>query len=141
MKKKRKKRAKNGTITKAKVWSVFSRYIRLRDADEHGNCTCVTCGTVKYWSEMQAGHGIGGRGNDVIFDEHIVYAQCDKCNIWNRGEYGKYAILLIKKFGLEWCEKRVDRSRRTHKLGKAALQEIYEHYSGEVERLKQEKGL
>ena len=139
--KKRKKRAKNGTITKAKVWSAFSRYIRLLNASKDGNCVCATCGKVQHWSLMHAGHSIGGRGNDVIFDEFVVWPQCELDNIWKNGCYPQFAVFMIKKFGLEWFEARIERSKRTHKLGKADLMEIYEHYSGEVERLKQEKGL
>jgi hypothetical protein len=140
-KKTRKKRAKNGAITKAKVWSVFSRYIRLRDADLSGHVICPTCGNVIHWSEAHAGHALPGRKFDVLFDENIVYAQCSIDNIWKNGCYPEYAIFLIKKFGLEWYDARVQRAGRVHKLGKADLQEIFDHYTEEVERLKLEKGL
>jgi hypothetical protein len=35
---------------------VFSEYIRLINADDKGYCTCVTCLSVKFWTEMDCGH-------------------------------------------------------------------------------------
>ena len=55
---------------------------------------------------MDAGHGIGGRHNYLLFDEELVHAQCKICNIWKRGEYGKYAVALIKKHGIKWYEEK-----------------------------------
>ena len=139
--KKHKKRAKNGTITKAKVWSAFSRYIRLRDADKNGNCACATCGKIQPWTAMHAGHAIGGRGNDVIYDEFVVYAQCELDNIWKNGCYPQFAIFIIKKFGMEWFEERLIRAKRAHKFTKADLTEMYGFFTEEAERLRTEKGL
>lgn len=136
-----KKRAKNGTITKAKVWSVFSKYIRMRDADFNGNIICPTCGKTFHWSVSHAGHALPGRKLDVLFDENIVYAQCSIDNIWKNGCYPEYAIYLIKKFGLEWYDERVKRAGRVHKLGKKDLIEIHDFYQSEVIKLKESKGL
>ena len=61
---------------KKKVWQEFSKYIRLRDSDSNGNCSCITCGVVKPYKEMQAGHLLDGRTNSILFDEEIVYSQC-----------------------------------------------------------------
>ena len=52
---------------KKKVWTLCSKYIRLKYSDKDGNCTCFTCDTVKPWKEMQAGHGISGRTNSILF--------------------------------------------------------------------------
>lgn len=60
---------------------------------------------------MQAGHGIGGRHNYLLFDEELVFAQCVGCNIFKRGNYGEYALVLIKKHGggdkgIKWYEEK-----------------------------------
>lgn len=68
-------------IAKDKAWKACSRYVRLRDADEDGNCTCVTCGKVMPWQKAQAGHFVPGRFNAILFDTRGIHAQCYGCNV------------------------------------------------------------
>ena len=85
--------------TKQKAWSWCSKYIRLRDSVEY--CVkfgidigqfirvediigpCCTCGIIKPWIRMDAGHwkdrGFGG-GSGVYFDERNINLQCKPCN-------------------------------------------------------------
>lgn len=73
-----------------KAWKAFSIYIRKKYADINENCKCVTCGTVKYWKEMQAGHFIDGRTNSILFDERGVFPQCYRCNCMLSGNKIEY---------------------------------------------------
>ncbi len=57
--------------------------------------------------ETQAGHGIGGRHNYLLFDESIVFPQCFACNCIKHGEYGKFALFLIKKHSRQWYEEKL----------------------------------
>ena len=52
---------------KKKLWTLFSKYIRLRDSDYRGICSCCTCGIKKHYKEMQAGHFLPGRRNSILF--------------------------------------------------------------------------
>ena len=80
---------------KEKASKAMSRYIRLRDALEYCDNysiditqfnrpedivgKCCTCGTVKSWSWMDAGHWLGrgiGGGSGTYFDERNVHLQC-----------------------------------------------------------------
>lgn len=102
---------------KERAWKAFSDYIRLRDCvkttgtREYG--ICITCSergdqSWKPYKELQAGHAVGGRGNAVLFHEQLVNGQCGYCNrkppMGLGGDYGNYAIALIKRFGLEQVE-------------------------------------
>lgn len=80
------------------AWKAFSKYIRLRDADENGYCKCISCGKKAWWQEMQAGHLIASRANSILFDEELVYAQCPYCNN-NSGEQASYWMGLKKLKG------------------------------------------
>jgi hypothetical protein len=57
----------------------------------------VTCGAVKPWKEMQAGHFVHGRNNSVLFHEELVWPQCYACNVCRNGEQGKFTLFLLKK--------------------------------------------
>lgn len=81
---------------KKKAWQAFSAYIRRREADDNGMVRCCTCGTVKNWREVDAGHFVPGRNNSVLYDTRIVWAQCKSCNR-NQGEQYKYSLFLKGK--------------------------------------------
>lgn len=92
---------KRSSLKKAKdsAWEWFSKYIRWKYADMDGSVRCVTCGVIKDWKEMQAGHFVGGRGNTVLFDEGLVHPQCVGCNVFLNGNYAKYTVFMMKKYG------------------------------------------
>jgi len=64
---------------KTTAWRNFARYIKLRDAiNTTGDiyyARCITCGEVKPIEEMDAGHGIPGRMNSILFNEDLVSCQ------------------------------------------------------------------
>ena len=86
------------------AWKWFSLYIRLRDCIATTGtdmaCVCVTCGN--QITEPQAGHGIPGRHNAVLFDESIVYGQCKTCNETGSGERQAFRAFLVLKHGESW---------------------------------------
>jgi Bacteriophage Lambda NinG protein len=125
---------KLGSIKK-KAWSAFSRFIRIRDADESGNCKCITCGAIKPIKEMQAGHFIGGRNNAVLFSEFGVHAQCYGCNIGKHGNAVEYFVFMEKTYGREEIELQRNHARRTIKYTYADYLEIYNKYNNLCEEL------
>lgn len=97
---------------KEKAWKAFSAYIRTRDCINYTGSTeegiCVTCRAELPYSKLQAGHFVGGRGNAVLFDERIVYAQCGYCNqkppMGLGGNYAAYTLFMIDEYGREKVE-------------------------------------
>lgn len=75
---------------KKECWTLFSQYIRKKNADWQGNGKCVTCGVVKPWKQLQAGHFVDGRNNKVLLDERLVHPQCYQCNVPLKGNKIKY---------------------------------------------------
>lgn len=109
-------KAKTLTYYKKKAWSAFSLYIRLKYADENGYVACYTCGVVRHYKDrMQAGHGIGGRNNAVLFLEEVVRPQCVGCNMFGGGKYAIFTRKLIDELGLEEYDRLVALSNQTVK--------------------------
>lgn len=77
---------------------------------------------------MQAGHGIGGRSNAVLFDERLVKPQCMGCNIFGRGQYRIFTRKLIDELGLVEYDKMVHESTTLMPLKDFQFKEIYEKY-------------
>lgn len=116
------------SVIKKKAWAIFSKYIRLSNADKNGMVKCYTCTTVKHWKEMQAGHGIGGRGNAVLFLEKIVKPQCVGCNMFAHGRYAVFTRKLIDELGMKEYDRVVQESNIARKYTAEDYQRIHDKY-------------
>lgn len=127
------------------AWNWFSKYIRTRDClgstgfSDQG--ICVTCGCAFPFSELQAGHCIGGRNDSILFDEKLVNAQCSKCNKSPEygglgGNYAKYHLWYIDKYGREDFEEKIFLSNQESKITTPELREIAQKYRIMYNKLK-----
>jgi hypothetical protein len=83
-----------------KLWKNFSLYIRARDADENGHCTCFTCHRMTVWNKnTDCGHGIGRQHMSTKYNEKNNNSQCKKCNGFEGGMREKYKANMDKKYG------------------------------------------
>jgi hypothetical protein len=60
--------------------AIFSRYIRLKYADEKGNVACYTCGGRLPIQHIQNGHYIHRQDLATRFLESNCRPQCERCN-------------------------------------------------------------
>lgn len=113
---------------KDKAWKAFSLYIRT-DAIRNGLVECYTCGVKKDVKQMQAGHGIGGRNNAVLFLEEVVRPQCAGCNVFGRGQYKIFTRKLIDELGLDRYDELVTISNQTLKYSVQDFIDIQDKYN------------
>lgn len=86
---------------KKKLDTIFSRYIRLKAVQEAmGNeyISCCSCGQVRHWKDMDAGHFASRRHNMTRYDEENVNPQCVPCNRYDEGNPAGYARFLLGKY-------------------------------------------
>ena len=124
-----------------KIWKIFSTYIRLRDADENGNCTCITCGYTGPWKSFDCGHGIPRQHKATKYHEQNNHAQCKRCNGFEGGKREIYKEKINKKYGRETWEKLEVMSRAVSKAGPYEFKVMEAYYKSEVEKLKKLKGI
>ena len=124
---------------KKKAWVAFSKYIRVRDCLKTTGFTdqgqCVTCGRFFPFSELQAGHAIGGRNNSILFDEQLVNAQCRGCNGYGNGKYAEYSVWFMGKYGVEKWKEKVRKSEEIVKYSIDDYEKIYKRYAKKLESL------
>jgi len=123
---------------KATAWKWFAKYIKLRDAikttgDVHF-CRCITCGEVKPIEEMDAGHGIPGRMNSILFNEELVRGQCRPCNRGG-GELQMYKKVLIDMYGQEKWDYWQSEKHKTVQCTQFDYEQIAKIYRGKVKKL------
>lgn len=124
---------------KKKTWDIFSIYVRRRDCLKTTGCKdwglCITCGKRYHFKLLQAGHFIAGRNNAVLFSEEGVHAQCYNCNINLKGNTLKYRRKIIEMYGEGYDEFLEVESEKIVKYSIPELEEMAEHYRGEIKKL------
>jgi len=113
-----------------KLDAVFSKYIRLRDADTEGYCRCSTCGEVHHWTKIQAGHFISRKHYATRWNEDNVHAQCVACNVFRYGEQYKFSLYLGDKLSKELLEK----SRLIAKFTDIEIKEMIDDYNDRIKQ-------
>ena len=113
-----------------KLDTVFSKYIRLRDADKEGYCRCSTCGEVHHWTKIQAGHFISRKHYATRWNEDNVHAQCVACNVFRYGEQYKFSLYLGDKLSKELLEK----SRLIAKFTDIEIKEMIDDYNDRIKQ-------
>jgi len=130
---------------KTKAWQAFAKYVKLRDClATTGTCTmgvCITCGQKWLYSQLEAGHAIGGRTNSILFDEQLVNAQCVDCNRNQYGNYGKYNIWYINKYGLQNWEEKIALSKSIRQYKDYEYLGIVSIYKDKCQELEVKYGL
>lgn len=124
-----------------KLDRIFSEYIRLRDANEHGYCQCVTCGKFYFWKEIHCGHFISRSVKATRFNEINSNSQCVRCNSFRQGEHHIYREQLIDMYGKNLVESLEHEAKLGGSLDTFDLQQKIDLYRGKVKKLKEEKGL
>jgi len=93
--------SKTQTVSKLKkkLDTLFSQYVRRKDADYLGMVNCYTCGVTKHYKEMHAGHFQSRRHISTRWHLTNVKVQCPKCNLFSQGEQYKFGIYLDQREG------------------------------------------
>jgi len=124
---------KDPTVKQLKkmLWRIVSPYIRQRDKG-----ICFTCGAVKHWKEMQAGHFVPADScSDTQFDETNVHCQCVRCNKFLSGNLMEYTLRMIDKYDKDCVDDLRRRGRVVKKWTKEELKELIEYYKIKLEEL------
>jgi hypothetical protein len=131
--KKRKQKAKTIGKLKKELWDLVSEFVRRSYSDHAGYCSCYTCGNTLPWKQMQAGHGIPGRNNAVLYDLDILRPQDIYCNIFGRGKHHIFAAKMIREHGLEWWEAKLAGADKTVKYSRVDILEMTEAFKARLE--------
>lgn len=127
---------------KKKLDEIFSRYIRLKHSDHRGYCTCISCGKVHFWTQIQNGHYMSRRHLTTRWSEDNCRPQCVACNIYNQGAAQMYRRNLVAQIGedrVTWIEAHAHHT--THEHTDFEYQQLIKHYQAEVRHLLEEKDL
>lgn len=123
----------------SKADKYFSMYIRLRDADENGLCTCITCGKKVDLKRCDCGHYVKRQHAETRFNEMNCHSQCKHCNAFEQGRDSEYRRKLIEMYGEEKVLILETAKHKTGKLGQYQLDyltKLYKLKATELSRIK-----
>lgn len=119
--------------------SVYSQYIRLKNADSDGYCICVTSGKRIYWKEIQNGHFYSRKYLPTRWDDTNCHPQSVADNIFLRGNYINYTRYMIDRYGRDYVDELERKAKSGAKISTPELREKLEYYSGKVAELSTSK--
>lgn len=124
---------------KLKLDTVFSRYIRLRDARKDGTFRCISCGRVLPFDQSDCGHYINRQHMATRYSEKNCNAQCRSCNRFDEGNIQGYRRGLIAKYGEPTVLLLESLKKETNKISDFEYQTMIDFYRKEVKRMEKEK--
>lgn len=121
--------------------TVFSRYIRLRDAMPTGMFRCISCGKIKPIEQADCGHFHSRTHMSTRFDEDNCHAECRYCNRFSADHIIGYRENLIKKIGEQRFKLLDIKAHETKKWSHFELEQLAKYYRALVQKLQKEKGI
>ena len=146
MKKKRSPRKledKNISQLKKKADEWFSRYIRIRDADDNGYVRCITCDAIEIWKYVDAGHFVPRQHLGTRYNKKNVNGQCKKCNNkdWHQGEQYRHGKAIDVKYGEGTADLLNEVPRDNQKISRSEYMQIIQGYRTQARAIAEKKGL
>jgi uncharacterized CHY-type Zn-finger protein len=115
-----------------KLDKLFSRYIRLSDADEGGTVQCVTCQKLMHWKESQCGHWVKRQHRAVRWDERNVGVQCPRCNHFMGGCQDEFGLHIITKYGESVFQELMQLKHKVMKHTRSDLEALIDLYKAKL---------
>lgn len=125
----------------AKLDTIFSEFIRLRDCDKNGVCKCITCGGLSHWRQMDAGHFITRENMGTRWEEENVHSQCPSCNRFKSGKQFEHGLAVDKKHGPGTASKLLIKSKGVCNWQNFEIEAMHTYYKAAVKELKAERGM
>lgn len=121
--------------------NVFSKYIRLKYANDSGYVTCFTCDKVLNWKLIHNGHYYSRRHNSLRFDAKNCFPQCYECNVTKTGNEAEYRRRLQLEFGIVHVLYLDEKKNEFKQFDEAELDLLIGYYRREVVKLAKNKGI
>lgn len=118
-----------------KLDKVFSIFIRRRHADVGGTVSCVTCGALKFWKEVHAGHFIKRQHRSTRWRPTNSHPQCVSCNTYRGGMQDEYARFIVQTYGLAEFHDLMEAKHKITKFTRADMESMIEKFTAQTATL------
>lgn len=119
----------------ARLWKIFSEYIRRKHADENELIRCITCGKWVHWKSSDCGHGISREELSTKFHEQNNHPQCRQCNRYKGGRQFEYMMRVDEVYGAGTAEKLRIMSKQQSKFTRFDYEYKIKEYKEKLKQL------
>ena len=123
-----------------KLDDAFSEYIRLRDADENGIVTCITCGDKRHWMGVDCGHFVPRINMATRWELKNSHGQCRLCNSTQDGKEKEHAEAIDRLYGAGTADLLEKMGKQERHFAEHELQGMIDELRKEIKAVKREKG-
>ncbi len=114
--------------------ALFSKWIRMKDADVFDMVGCYTCGAKKRWPNQQCGHYISRSNLYLRWDARNAKVQCEGCNCLKNGNISAYTKRLeLENPGITGIL--LEEARIVYKPTRDELKAIISEYSKKIKMI------
>lgn len=118
-----------------KLDKVCSLYVRMKDADEGGTVSCVSCRKLMHWKDADCGHWIKRQHRGTRWDLRNLGVQCGRCNRYMGGNMDEMAAHILRTHGADAIEEMLAMKRAPVKHTRTDLEEMIALYQSKLAEL------
>lgn len=118
-----------------KLQTLVNLYVRLRDCGRGNTAPCISCSVPTPFDGSHGGHFIPTTYAATRFDENNIHHQCVRCNLFLHGNQLEYMVSMEKRYGREFVDDLMQRSRQPKKWTPIELEELIAVYKEKVKEL------
>jgi len=111
------RKAKTPQQLRKQALELLQKLVRLKAADEHGLCTCVTCGCKRIWNDGIHGGHCGG---------------CNNFGMRNGDAAQRYTVYMIDMYGRDFVDQMLADAKKPKKLYSADYREMIADYKEQI---------
>jgi hypothetical protein len=115
--------------------TILQRIVRMKAADSNGYASCVTCGAVRHWKEMDGGHFISRVFTAHKLTEENIHPQCKGCNGPKRGNLIPYTLYMQEMYGRDFVEELERTKGQTKKYNRVEIMEIIAELKAQAKQI------
>lgn len=120
---------------------LFSLLVRLRDSDQYGRGSCITCGKIQEVKHGHCGHFISREQLPTRWELKNANFQCVQCNLFKSGKQYEHSLAINEKFGEGTAEAMRIKSHNIFKKEPMILKLIIMDLQNRLSTLRKERGL
>ena len=135
---KKKSKQRKLSAFKADLDALFSHWVR-RTHSVNGYCTCVSCGVVKPWKEVDAGHWVSRVHLSTRWHPLNVFPQCKRCNGFLGGNYPAYSLWMFDNVGLTMMQDLQEMKNNSVKYSRSDYESMIESTKEKLATLEDER--
>jgi hypothetical protein len=124
-----------------KLDTEFSYCVRLRDSDENGMATCITCGDKQHWTDMDCGHFVKRGNKSTRWDLKNCGPQCRLCNSTPDGKEDEHAAYIDERYGNGTALQLRRTGKEVEHFTEHELNNMCQELKVEVKNLKLDRGM